>query len=89
MPDELDPQLMRWFAQTREPLSDERFMARVTARLPVQRLHWPSFSSAGAILATVLGAVAIGIRAPLRVRHAGLMVLAAAAVTLWSAVQNL
>ena len=63
-------------------LSDER-MARLHAA------RWPSRASAGAIFATVLAAVATGIRAPLRLRHAGLMALAAAVVTLCSAVLSL
>ena len=33
MPDELDPLLLRWFAQTRQPLIDAQFTAQVIAQL--------------------------------------------------------
>jgi hypothetical protein len=43
----------------------------------------------GSIVATILSGLATGIAAPLRLRHAGLMTLAAAVVTLWTALQSL
>ena len=89
MPDELDPRLLRWFAQTRQPLSDAQFTAQVMAHLPHTRRVRLSLSAARDITATIAAAVATGIRAPLRLRHAGLLALAAAAVTLWTALQSL
>jgi hypothetical protein len=88
MPDELDPQLLRWFAQTRQPLIDAQFTAQVVAQLQRTRRVQLSLSAAREITATIVAAVTTGIRAPLRLRHAGLLVIAAAAVTLWTAVQS-
>jgi hypothetical protein len=89
MPDELDPQLLRRFAQAHQPLIDAQFTAQVMARLQhTQRLRL-SLSAARDLTATIVAAVTTGIRAPLRLRHAGLLAIAAAAVTLWTAVQSL
>jgi hypothetical protein len=88
MPDELDPLLLRWFAQTRQPLIDAQFTAQVIAQLQHTRRLRLSLSAARDITATILAAVTTGIRAPLRLRHAGLLAIAAAAVTLWTAVQS-
>jgi hypothetical protein len=90
MPDELDPLLLRWFAQTRQPLIDAQFTAQVIAQLQHTRRRRLrlSLSAARDLTATILAAVTTGIRAPLRLRHAGLLAIAAAAVTLWTAVQS-
>jgi len=92
MPDELDTQLLRWFGDSRQPLVDAQFVARVTAQL--QGLQGPRgararLSALGSIVATILSGLITGIAAPLRLRHAGLMTLAAAAITLWTALQSL
>lgn len=89
MPDELDTQLLRGFEDSRQPLADAQFVARVTARLPRQRGARASFSGARSAGAAVLTGLVTGITAPLRLRYAGLMTLAAAVVTLWSALQSL
>jgi hypothetical protein len=89
MPDELDTRLLRWFEDSRQPLADAQFVARVTARLPGQRGARASFSSARSAIAAIRSGVVTGITAPLRLRHAGLMILTAAVVTLWSALQSL
>jgi hypothetical protein len=89
MPDELDTQLLRWFGDSRQPLVDAQFVARVTAQLPGTRGARARFSSARSVIATILSGVVTGIAAPLRLRHAGLMTLAAAVVTLWTALQSL
>jgi hypothetical protein len=83
MPDDLDPQLLRAFAQADSPLPEEPFVGEVARRLrPAGGLH---LQAAGlyALLATVLGAVASGLLLPLRMRQTRLMTVGAAAVTLW------
>lgn len=83
MPDEFDAQLLRRFADAREPLADVQFVAQVTARLPpAARLR---LSALWSVPGTILGGLATGISASLRLRHAGLMAVAAAVVTLWAA----
>jgi hypothetical protein len=88
MPDDLDSQLRRWFADSAVPLHDAQFTAQLAARLadPPAFAWW---HSAGSVPARVLSALVTGIRAPLRLRHAGVFALAAAAVTLWTALQSL
>jgi hypothetical protein len=88
MPDELDTQLLRWFGDSRQPLVDAQFVAQVTAQLPGRGAR-ASFSGARSVIATILSGLVTGIAAPLRLRHAGLMTLAAAVVTLWTALQSL
>jgi hypothetical protein len=41
------------------------------------------------VIATILSGLGTGIAAPLRLRHAGLMTLAAVVVTLWTALRSL
>jgi hypothetical protein len=89
MPDELDTQLLRWFGDSRQPLVDAQFVERVTARLQGPRGARVGFSAPESIVATILSGLVSGIAAPLRLRHAGLMTLAAAAITLWTALQSL
>jgi hypothetical protein len=86
MSDELDARLLRCFAASHRPLADAQFVARVTAQLHPDRGR--SFGPAvrGALRALYTG-LAAGIAAPLRLRYAGLMALAVAAVTLWSVLQ--
>jgi hypothetical protein len=84
MPDELDAQLLRRFADSHQPLVDAQFVAQVLARMPPAsgvRLHPAALRS---VPGTIVGALLTGIAAPLRLRHAGLMALAAAAVTVWA-----
>jgi hypothetical protein len=85
MPDDLDPQLLRAFAQADRPLPEEPFVAGVAAR--VQPAGGLRLGAAGlySLLGTVLGTVASGILLPLRMRQTRLMTLGAAAVTLWVA----
>ena len=84
MRDELDGQLLRHFAVSQRPLADAEFVERVTrqlhARAGVDRVVW---TLQGAVRAILTG-LRVGIAAPLRLRHAGLVALAAAAVTLGS-----
>jgi hypothetical protein len=89
MPDELDTQLLRWFGDSRQALVDAQFVARVSAQLRGPRGAHVRFGAPGSIVATILSGLVTGIAAPLRLRHAGLMTLAAAVVTLWTALQSL
>jgi len=84
MLDELDAHLLRRFADSYQPLVDAQFVAHVVARMPPAsgaRLHPAALRS---VPGTIVGALLTGIAAPLRLRHAGLMALAAAAVTVWA-----
>jgi hypothetical protein len=81
MPNDLDPQLLRWFATTHEPLADAHFSEQLMARLCTGRRGLLAPGSAGAILGAILSGIRTGVRAPLRVRHAS-MAIAAAALTL-------
>jgi hypothetical protein len=85
MPDDLDPQLLRAFAQADRALPEEPFVSRVTAR--VQPAGGLRLGAAGlySLLATVLTTLASGVLLPLRMRQTRLMTLGAAAVTLWAA----
>jgi hypothetical protein len=89
MPDELDTQLLQCFEESCQPLIDAQFVAQVTARLPRQRVARIRFSGVRSASAAILTGLVTGIAAPLRLRHAGLMTLAAAAITLWTALQSL
>jgi hypothetical protein len=85
MQDELDGQLLRHFAASQRPLADAQFLAQVT-----QQLHARAGADAVArvfhgVVRAILGGLAVGIAAPLRLRYAGLVALAAAAVTLATA----
>jgi hypothetical protein len=88
MQDERDALLLHEFAQSQRPLADAQFVAQVR-----ERLH--SFSArrlvgvalAGALRAVFTG-LSFGIVAPLRMRHAGLVALAALGVALWTIVKS-
>jgi hypothetical protein len=84
MPDDLDPQLLRAFAQAASALPEEPFVSKVAAR--VQPAGSLRLGAAGLyrLLGTVLATVASGILLPLRMRQTRLMTLGAAAVTLWA-----
>ena len=85
MADELDPKLLRAFAQAEGTLAAEPFVSQVTARL--QAGGGLRFGAAGlvSVIGGVLGSVASGILLPLRMRQTRLMTLGAAAVTIWAA----
>ena len=89
MPDELDADVLRWFAVSHAALDDSRFTARVTGSLHDRRGARLAIGTARSIAAAILSGLATGIAAPLRLRHARLLVLAAAAVTLWTGLQAL
>ncbi|HLJ36847.1 MAG TPA: hypothetical protein VKT54_00400 [Steroidobacteraceae bacterium] len=77
MSDELDPLLLRAFAQSERPLSDAEFVARIAAQMR------PHAGIRGFMTAALRG-LATGIAAPLRLRYAMLLAGTAAAVTLGS-----
>ena len=79
MPDELDPLLLRRFAESRAPLTDAHFVAAVGARLPARSLRHRWVATLGGTLQAALVGVAIGIAAPLRLRNAGVVALGALA----------
>ena len=89
MPDEPDPQLLRWFAESRVALDDGQFTERVLGRLRPARGPLLRVGIARSISAAILSGLATGIAAPLRLRRAGLLALVAAAVTLCTGLLSL
>ena len=82
MPDELDVTLRRYFADAEKPLAAEDFAPQLAARLTANRSRRLQGLSLGAIADTVLGGLAGAARA-LRPKHARLMIMGAAAVSVW------
>ena len=87
MSDPLDAQLLRCFSVSHRPLEDAQFVARVISELEAASGRGWSERVRGAVR-TLGNGLAAGIAAPLRLRYAGLGVLAVAAVTLWSMLQS-
>jgi hypothetical protein len=82
MPDELDAALRRRFASAALPLEAEEFVAGAATRVAAAR-RWPfNARSPAALAATIAGGLATGLAA-LRLKHARLMVMGAAAVSVW------
>jgi hypothetical protein len=80
--------LLREFARSQRPLADMQFVAQVAERLPVlsaRRLL--AVAVAGPLRAIVAG-LSFGVVAPLRMRHAGLVVLAALGLTVLTLVTS-
>jgi hypothetical protein len=84
VPDELDAQLLRCFAQARQPLADLPFVTQVAARLPTASGPGLRLRALRGVPGTILGGLITGITAPLRLRYAGVTAVAAAAVALWA-----
>lgn len=84
MQDERDALLLREFARSERPLADAQFVARVTERLPVVSTRRLLGAAAAGALRAVFTGLSFGIIAPLKMRHAGLVALAALGVALWS-----
>jgi hypothetical protein len=89
MSDELDRQLLRHFAQSQQPLEEAQFLAQVTAHLHGRSGRRVRAHPLRSIAAVILSGLATGIAAPLRLRHAGLMALGAAALTVWATLQGI
>lgn len=84
MSDELDPLLLRAFAQAQRPLADAEFVARVAAQLR-PRAGLPALAQAlTGVTTVVLRALAIGVAAPLCLPYAGLVALATLGVAVWT-----
>lgn len=84
MSDELDPVLLRAFAQSARPFPDAEFVARVAAQLsPRGSFPGVGWALLGAAAAVFRG-LATGVAAPLRLPYAGTVALAAALITVWS-----
>ena len=84
MPDERDTWLLREFARSQRPLADARFVAQVRERLQVFSARRLLGVVLGGALRAVFTGLSFGIVAPLRMRNAGLVVLAALGVALWT-----
>ena len=89
LPDDLDADLLRRFAESHTSLDDAQFTARVSGKLRGARRAGIGFDTARSIAAAMLCGLVTGIAAPLRLRGAGLLALLAAAVTLWTGLQAL
>jgi hypothetical protein len=74
MSDELDPQLLRLFAQGQQPLSETEFLTALEARLPARWERLP-----GQITLALLRGLRTGMRTTLRLRYGVTVLLAAAA----------
>jgi len=88
MRDELDGRLLRHFARSQWPLADARFVAGVSARLHARAGRDTLIRVLHGAVRAILTGVQVGIAAPLRLRHAGLVALAAAAVALCTIVAS-
>lgn len=85
MADDLDPNLLRAFAQAGSTPAAEPFVSQVTAQLqPGRRLQLGGVGI-HALIGGVLGNLANGILVPLRMRQTRLMTLGAAAMTICAA----
>jgi len=88
MPDERDAMLLREFAQSQRPLADAQFVAQVTERLQVFSARRVLAVAVGGPLRAIFTGLSFGVVAPLRMRHAGLVVLAALGFALWALVSS-
>jgi hypothetical protein len=84
MPDELDAQLLRHFAQARQPLAELPFVTQLSARLPLTPGPRLRISGLWSVPGVILRGLGTGLSASLRVPHVRLMAVAAVAVTLWA-----
>jgi hypothetical protein len=82
MSDELEAQLRRHFANAAAPLAGEQFVLATAARLAARRRWSLRARSLPGLAAPVAGGLAAGL-SPLRLKHARLMVMGAAAVSVW------
>ena len=84
MSDELDPLLLRVFAQSPRPFPDAEFVARLSAQLR-PRASLPGIAQTlDSATEVALRGLATGLTAPLRLRYAGLVALAAVLAAVWS-----
>ena len=85
MSDELDPNLLRLFAETKQTLPGSEFEAQVRARLHRPQSLLDIVSLSVFTLRAALSGITMGIRAPLRLRgsYLGAMAASAAVLVLW------
>lgn len=88
MPDERDALLLREFAQSERPLADAQFVAQVRERLHVLSARRLLGVVIGGTLGALFTGLSFGIVAPLRMRHAGLVAMAALGLALWTLVRS-
>lgn len=88
MPDERDALLLREFAQSERPLADAQFVAQVRERLHVLSARRLLGVAVAGTLRAIFTGLAFGVVAPLRMRHAGLVALAALGLALWTLVRS-
>ena len=82
MQDERDALLLREFARSRRPLADAQFVRQVRDRLPVFSARRLLAVALSGMIRAVFTGLSFGIVAPLRMRHAGLVALAALGLAL-------
>lgn len=68
MSDDIDPQLLRSFANAREPLTDAQFHERVMKHLQRARRSRGASEAAWSAALTLLSGLATAVRAPFRLR---------------------
>jgi hypothetical protein len=82
MSDDLDAALRRHFANAEQPLTDGEFASRLARRLVAERRWRPNLRGPYAVLGTIVSGLGLA-RSALRLKHARLMIMGAAAVTVW------
>jgi hypothetical protein len=85
MHNDLDAQLLRRFASAAEPLADAEFTAQLTARLEHARAFSFGLRGVYSILGTIVSGFGTGLLLSWRLKHARIMIVGAAAMTLWTA----
>jgi hypothetical protein len=82
MSDDLDARLLRSFASAEQPLAAEPFVAAVSARIAAARRWRLDVRSCYSVVATIAGGLGTGV---LALKRVWLLVIGAAAVTVWAA----
>ena len=88
MQDERDALLLREFARSQRPLADAQFVRQVRERLQVFSASRLLAVALSGVIRAVFTGLSFGIVAPLRMRHAGLVALAALGFALWTLVRG-
>ncbi len=88
MQDERDALLLREFARSRRPLADAQFVRQVRDRLHVLSPGRLLAVALSGMIRAIFTGLSFGVVAPLRMRHAGLVTLAALGLALWSIVNG-
>lgn len=84
MLDDRDPPLLGEFARSQRPLADAQFVAQVAERLQVLSVRRLLAVAIGGPLRAIFTGLSFGVAAPLRMRHAGLVAVAALGLALWT-----